>query len=89
MSNNWTILSDDEEYDVYYDCDENGEMCNTTYNEDEFDYYNYEETIYDIKKYYDIHGIFPPDGHFGDMPYYESHIPQKGKQNSKKPKFND
>ena len=84
LSDCWINFADDDEYDVYYDCDENGVICNTTYNEDEFDYYDYEETIREIKDYFKTHGELPPDAHFGDLPYYEPHTTPKRKHNSKK-----
>lgn len=38
---------DDDEYEVYYDCDEDGKKCNTTYKDGNFDYYDYEDKIKD------------------------------------------
>ena len=84
----FNTFADDDEYDVYYDCDEN-ENCNTTYKEDEFDYYDYEETIKDIKDYFKTHGVLPPDAHFGGIPYYEPHTSPKEKYNPKRPDIID
>ena len=88
VSTYFKSIADDDDYDVYYDCDEDGYKCNTTYNEDEMDYYDYEDTIKhikDINEYYMNYGKLPPDVYgqpsdFGYTPYYKTKKPKKGQE---------